>query len=191
MPGDLFSTLRTRAARVALKTSLIVGTALCAAGPLAMQAHAAGPTVQTNNGRVQGFYTKGIAEFLGIPYAAPPIGNLRWRPPVPHAPWGGVRQATAFGPECAQITELGAYGGLPNNNEDCLYLNVYTSAGADGNWYGSSEKLPVLMFIHGSCSAESGDDYDGSKLALQGHTVIVTINYRLNLFGYSGTSRHR
>ncbi len=94
-----------------------------------------------------------------------------------HVAWKGVLSARQFGPECAQIYELGAYGGLPNNNEDCLYLNVFTPAVKGGT------KLPVLLFIHGSGTSESGDDYDGSKLAGQGHTVIVTINYRLNLFG--------
>ena len=136
------------------------------------------PVVQTVAGKVQGYVNNyGVDAFLGIPYAAPPVGNLRWRPPVAHPSWSGVRSATAFGPECAQITELGAYGGLPNNNEDCLYLNVYTPAVKPG------DRLPVLLFIHGSGTSESGDDYDGSQLAGQGHTVVVTINYRLNLFG--------
>src|SRR5579872_1821858 len=110
MLGDLFSTLGGRAARLALKTSLALGTALCAAGPLAMPAHAGpgGPIVATTKGKVQGFVINGVSEFLGIPYAKPPIGNLRWRPPVAHSPWLGVRQATAFAPICAQISLLGA-----------------------------------------------------------------------------------
>jgi para-nitrobenzyl esterase len=136
------------------------------------------PVVKTDAGKVQGYVNNyGVDAFLGIPYAAPPVGNLRWRPPVKHVAWKGVLPTMQFGPECAQIYELGAYGGLPNNNEDCLYLNVYTPQ------VKSSAKLPVILFIHGSGTAESGDDYDGSKLASQGHTVVVTINYRLNLFG--------
>ena len=174
--------LRKDTSRAALKTSMALGLTLSAGALLApIQANATTnltPVVETAAGKLQGYVNNyGVDAFLGVPYAAPPVGNLRWRPTVPHASWSGVRSATTFGPECAQIAEQGAYGGLPNNNEDCLYLNVYTPSAKAGT------KLPVLMFIHGSGTAESGDDYDGSKLAGQGHTVVVTINYRLNLFG--------
>ena len=182
MLGSLFSTLRGRAARVALKTSLALGTALCAVGPLAMQAHAApggGPIVTTTQGKVQGFVVNGVSEFLGIPYARPPIGNLRWRPPVAHPSWGGVKQATAFGPICAQITLLGAYAGPANNNEDCLYLNVWTPLAQAG------QNLPVIFWIHGGGNVDGETPgYDGSKLAAQGHTVVVSMEYRMNLFGW-------
>ena len=87
---------------------------MVAAGALTapMQAQAASPLkVETKEGPVKGFLKNGVAEFLGIPYAAPPVGNLRWKPPQKHAPWTNVLQATAFGPTCAQITELGVVCG--------------------------------------------------------------------------------
>jgi Carboxylesterase family len=84
--------------------------------------------VQTKQGPVQGFAKNGVTEFLGIPYAAPPVGNLRWMPPVEHAPWSNVLQATAYGPTCAQITTLGVFAGPANNNADCVFLNIFTPA---------------------------------------------------------------
>lgn len=177
----LFPWLRNRAAKSFLKASIGIGTMLCTAGPLALQAHASagGPIVATTQGKVQGFVVNGVSEFLGIPYAKPPVGNLRWRPPVAHANWSGVRQATAFGPICAQITLFGAYAGPSNSNEDCLYLNVFTPLPKAG------QKLPVLFWIHGGGDGDGETpDYDGSKLAAQGHTVVVSMGYRLNLFGF-------
>jgi para-nitrobenzyl esterase len=171
---------RKDARKFSLQNYLKLGAALIAGSlTVSTPVHATTtPVVKTDAGKVQGYINNyGVDAFLGIPYAAPPVGNLRWRPPVKHVAWKGVLPTMQFGPECAQIYELGAYGGLPNNNEDCLYLNVYTPQ------VKSSAKLPVILFIHGSGTAESGDDYDGSKLASQGHTVVVTINYRLNLFG--------
>ena len=82
--------------------------------------------IATTQGRVDGITKGGVQEFLGIPYAAPPVGALRWMPPQPAATWHGVRQAKAFGPTCAQVTTLGPFAGPPNSNEDCLYLNVFT-----------------------------------------------------------------
>lgn len=140
---------------------------------------APGPIAQTEAGPVQGFQTKGIAEFLGIPYATPPVGNLRWRPPVPHSSWSNVLKATAYGPTCAQINELGVFAGPANNNEDCLYLNVFTPN------LDPSARLPVIFWIHGGGNVDGeSNDYDGSKMATDGKTVVVTINYRLNLMGY-------
>jgi para-nitrobenzyl esterase len=157
---------------------------MVAAGALTapVQAQAASPLkVETKEGPVKGFLKDGVADFLGIPYAAPPVGNLRWNPPQKHASWTNVLQATAFGPTCAQITESGVFAGPANNNEDCLYLNVFTpNTDAD-----AKEKLPVIVFIHGGGDVDGeSNDYDGSKLAAQGHTVVVTLNYRLGLLGF-------
>jgi para-nitrobenzyl esterase len=137
--------------------------------------------VETTQGPVEGFLKNGVAEFLGIPYAAPPVGHLRWRPPVPHAPWTAVRDAKEFGNICLQITTLGPFAGPANANEDCLYLNVYSpNVHPEPN-----EVLPVLVWIHGGGNVDGGsNDYDGSKLATQGHIVVVTINYRLGLLGF-------
>lgn len=137
------------------------------------------PVVATHEGPVQGFISNGVAEFLGIPYAEPPVGNLRWRPPVDHKPWTHVLQATQYAPICALITTLGVFSGPPNNNEDCLYLNVFTP---DLN---PSAKLPVIVWIHGGGNVDGETPgYDGSKLALQGRTVVVSMEYRLNLMGF-------
>ncbi len=147
-----------------------------------LQANAAGNLkVETKEGPVKGFLKGGVAEFLGIPFAEPPVGNLRWKPPKKHAPWSNVLQAKAFGPTCAQITTLGVFAGPANNNEDCLYLNVYTpNVKPAGN-----EKLPVIFWIYGGGHVDGeSNDYDGSRLAAEGHTVVVTINYRLSLLGY-------
>jgi len=93
-----------------------------------------------------------------------------------------VLQATAYGPTCAQNSELGAFAGPVNNNEDCLYLNVFTP---DANPRNSHQLLPVMVWDHGGGEVDGeSNDYDGSKLARQGHTVVVTLNYRLNLFGF-------
>ncbi len=121
----------------------------------------------------------GIHEFLGIPYAEPPIADLRWRPPVAAKPWEGVRRATHFGPACAQITTLGPFAGPANNNEDCLTLNVFTPE------IGNASKLPVLVWIHGGGNMDgSSSDYDATRLAAAGKIVVVTINYRLGLLGW-------
>jgi para-nitrobenzyl esterase len=141
--------------------------------------------VQTNDGPVQGFVKNGVTEFLGIRYAAPPVGKLRWMPPQSPAPWTKVLQATAFGPTCAQPTELGVFAGPANNNADCLYRNIFTPAINKGKSNGRNGKLPVIFWIHGGGNVDGeSNDYDGSKLAAQGNTVVVTINYRLGLLGF-------
>ncbi len=133
-----------------------------------------GPIVQTTQGRVQGLTKGGLAEFFGIPYAAPPVGNLRWRPPVVHAPWTGILKATAFGPTCAQI-ENSPFSGPTSTSEDCLYINIYAPVGA------AHKKLPVILWSYGGGDFEGeSNDYDGSKLALQGTpslspSIIVSI----------------
>jgi para-nitrobenzyl esterase len=137
------------------------------------------PVVETKEGPVQGFIANDVTAFLGIPYAEPPVGNLRWRPPKDPAPWTNVRKATEFAPICALITTLGVFSGAPNNNEDCLYLNVFTP---DLN---PSARLPVIVWIHGGGNVDGETPgYDGSKLASQGKTVVVTMEYRLNLMGF-------
>jgi para-nitrobenzyl esterase len=137
------------------------------------------PVIETKEGPVQGFIANDVTAFLGIPYAEPPVGNLRWRPPKDSAPWTNVRKATEFAPICALTTTLGVFSGPPNNNEDCLYLNVFTP---DLN---PSARLPVIVWIHGGGNVDGETPgYDGSKLASQGKTVVVTMEYRLNLMGF-------
>lgn len=142
-----------------------------------------GPVVRTAEGAVRGFTKDGVDTFLGIPYAAPPVGNLRWRPPAPVKKWKDTLDATKFGNTCPQVTELGAFAGPTSVTEDCLFLNVYTT--------GSSRhgKKPVFVWIHGGGNVDGeSNDYDGSKLATGGplgtDTVVVIMNYRMGLFGY-------
>ncbi len=163
-------------------TAVTLAAALLgAAAPLQAQGNSDGPLVQTSDGPVRGFVSNGVYQFLGIPYAAPPVGARRWMPPQPHAAWTQPLNATAFAPTCAQITTLGVFAGPANNNEDCLFLNVFTPK------LGQGEKRPVLVWIHGGGFVDGeSTDYDGSKLAQQGPTVVVTINYRLGLLGYFG-----
>ncbi|MGN6176819.1 MAG: carboxylesterase/lipase family protein, partial [Streptosporangiaceae bacterium] len=139
-----------------------------------------GPVVSTGDGAVRGTTVGTVGEFLGIPYAAPPIGNLRWRPPAAAASWHGVRDATQFGPSCPQA--LTGNPLLPPGpiSEDCLYLNVYAPAVNSDDQGGR----PVLVWIHGGGLVQDGArDYDGSELAADG-VVVVTINYRLGALGF-------
>ena len=144
---------------------------------LAMTVAVSAAPVVTADGVVDGFSRSGVRHYLGIPYAAPPIGNLRWAPPQPVARWSGTRSAKAFGPTCAQVTTLGPFAGPANSNEDCLYLNVFAPPAA--------KKLPVLVWIHGGGYVDGeSNDYDATRLATRGRMVVVTFNYRLNLFGF-------
>ena len=117
-----------------------------------------------------------VRVFKGVPFAAPPVGDLRWRAPKPAAHWDGVRKADEFSPVCMQ----GTGGGAQKNSEDCLYLNVWTAARTAG------EKRPVMVWIYGGgYNTGSGSQamYDGEALAKKG-AVVVTLNYRLGVFGF-------
>jgi para-nitrobenzyl esterase len=135
--------------------------------------------VRTDDGAVRGITAGAVDEFLGLPYAAPPTGNLRWRPPARPAAWASVRDATQFGPSCPQQASPFAPPGP--FSEDCLFLNVYTPTLGGMNDQGGR---PVLVWIHGGgLTQDAGRDYDGSKLAADG-IVVVTINYRLGALGF-------
>jgi para-nitrobenzyl esterase len=163
--------------KLGLRTILAV-SALCASFHGASAAP--GPLVATQEGIVKGLIDdKGVAEFLGVPFAEPPLGNLRWKPPKKHSPWAGVLTTQAYAPICAQVTTLGVFAGPPNSNEDCLYLNVFTPN------LDPSAGLPVIVWIHGGGNVDGeAPGYDGSKLAADGKTVVVTLQYRLNLMGW-------
>jgi len=137
--------------------------------------------VRTTKGLVKGIETNGVRAFLGIPYAAPPVGALRWRPPQEVAPWQGVRQADRFANHCPQNAP-GVFG-APSTTEDCLYLNVF--ALRHGQGASAAEHRPVMVWFPGGglFSGES-EDYDGSKLAKDGDTVVVTLNYRIGALGF-------
>jgi len=123
---------RGRAVLAALCTALMAATAVAAGAPAVDPGVGAAANfgvlriVSTASGTVRGMAVSGGYEFLGLPYAAPPTGNLRWRPPLPAADWHGVRDATQFGPSCPQPTQDNPFLPPGDLSEDCLYLNVYT-----------------------------------------------------------------
>jgi para-nitrobenzyl esterase len=139
-----------------------------------------GPRVATVSGIVQGVTEDDVTRFKGIPFAAPPVGEFRWRPPQPVAPWEGVRDASEFGPNCAQ----GGWGAAPGtiaegSSEDCLYLNLWKPADAK-----AKAKLPVMVWIHGGgFTGGSGAGSSGDQFARK-DVILVTINYRLGRLGH-------
>jgi para-nitrobenzyl esterase len=167
-----------------LAAAALAGLAVASAPALAA-GNGNGPTVSTSDGPVRGFVNNsGVNTFLGIPYAAPPVGSLRWMPPQPTS-HHSLLDATQFASNCPQVTELGAFAGPSSTNEDCLYVNVFTPSLKGSN--------AVLVWIHGGGYVDGeSTDYDASKLATGGPlgkpTVVVTINYRLGLFGFLSES---
>lgn len=143
--------------------------------------------IKTTGGELAGVAgaSPGVRVFKGIPFAAPPVGDRRWRAPEPPASWQGVRHADTFSANCMQRSANGGafppYGGdrsATTMSEDCLYLNVYTSAATAG------ERRPVMVWIHGGAwTSGAGAIYQGEELARKG-VVVVTINYRLGAFGF-------
>jgi len=139
-----------------------------------------GTLVRTEDGVVRGMRQESMRAFLGIPYAAPPVGNLRWRAPRPPQPWQGILDATQFAPHCAQNAYY--YFGTASNSEDCLYLNVFVPDRESDRSY--REGLPVMFWIHGGAlDYGQSDYYDPSPLVGKG-VIVVTINYRLGLLGF-------
>ncbi|MEU4875230.1 carboxylesterase family protein [Streptomyces sp. NPDC021608] len=132
-------------------------------------------TVRIRQGRVKGVTANGVTTFEGIPYAAPPVGPLRWQPPAAPPTWTGTRTAARPGPACAQPE-------VADSAEDCLYLNVTTPAD-DGA--GRAAPRPVVVWLHGGAfSSGSGDQYDATRMARQGDVTVVTVNSRLGALGF-------
>ncbi|MFK0233939.1 carboxylesterase/lipase family protein [Streptomyces vinaceus] len=152
------------------------------AGPAAATGAApdARPVVDTDRGPVRGTSHGDHRTFEGIPYAAPPTGPLRWRLPRPAARWTGVRDAGAPGARCVQLPAVGPGG--PSGAEDCLYLNVTTPPPAP-----AAHRRPVMVWFHGGGFVNgAGDLYRPDRLAARGGAVVVTVNYRLGIFGLFG-----
>ena len=134
--------------------------------------------VSTKDGKLQGLAKAGTVQYLGVPFAAPPVGDLRWRPPEPVTPWRGVRKATRFGGSCPQNKDLGDYA-KASVTEDCLYLNVYVPAKL------SKTPRAVMAWIPGGGAiVGASDDYDGAALARRGDVIVVIMNYRLGALGF-------
>lgn len=170
--------------------AVVIAVGVLAAGLVSCTGQAAAPSspgsrshppsrsllvVSLTDGQIRGKQTGGTDEYLGIPYAEPPVGPLRWRPPRPPSPWDGTRAATRFAPHCPQSGRL---FGRASTSEDCLYLNVFASAGhrASGR--------PVMVWIHGGAFvAGESDDYDPRGLVAD-RVIVVTINYRLGALGF-------
>lgn len=143
----------------------------------------AAPIVRTASGNIQGTTEEGVSSFKGIPFAAPPTGDYRWRPPQPVQPWNDVRQATTFGSSCAQggFTPGSAPALLPNTSEDCLYVNVWKPAAAN-----AGAKLPVMVWIYGggfTGGSAAAPNTSGTQFAKDG-VILVAANYRVGRFGF-------
>jgi para-nitrobenzyl esterase len=165
---------------------VLLGTVSCTAHRAApspassAQAARSSLVVSIANGKIRGKRAGGVDEYLGIPYAAPPVGPLRWKPPQPlPGGWDGIRAATRFAPHCAQ--PKGVFG-QASTSEDCLYLNVYAPSGH------RAAGMPVMVWIHGGAlTAGESNDYDASALVADG-VIVVTINYRLGALGFLADS---
>ncbi len=173
----------TGAKRFVVSIMVVIATVLSACGS-ASKPSAARPignqtalVIPTVDGTVHGKTTGATDEYLGIPYAAPPVGPLRWRPPQPVTRWSGVREATQFAPHCAQPASS---FGVASMAEDCLYLNVFAPAGVAP----AGRNLPVMVWLHGGALIwGESDDYDPTALVSQG-VMVVTVNYRLGALGF-------
>jgi para-nitrobenzyl esterase len=186
--------VRTGLAAAAAATSVVIAAVACTTATTtatpgtsksAAQNRESRLVVATAGGAVRGQAAAAGVEFLGIPYAAPPVGALRWQPPRPAPPWHGTRAAAAYGPHCPQPP--GSFG-RASTSEDCLYLNVFTPAGS------KARNLPVMVWVHGgSLRTGESDDYNPAGLVRDG-VVVVTINYRLGALGFlahSALASHR
>ncbi len=171
-----------------------VAASLLAAGPLSIAKAATsgteGEVVTTAAGKIRGAFENKVHAFKGIPYAAPPVGPLRFMPPAKAQPWTGVRDALTLGPEAPQTSAEGLvpdflWAMIPKNpamSEDCLHLHVWTPAPGDGH------KRPVMVWLHGGGFASGSANwplYDGGNLAAKQDVVVVGVNHRLNVFGFT------
>ncbi len=154
--------------------------ALLASAVLTVANAASAPVVQTADGRIQGSLRHGIDSFKGIPFAAPPIGRLRWRAPRPVKPWPGILLATHYRPACMQRGMYPRTAAPEPISEDCLYLNLWKPAAP------YTQALPVMVWIHGGALEQGSASvplYAGGPLARRG-VIVVTISYRLGAFGF-------
>src|SRR3954469_20643336 len=159
--------------------SLVIAFALTGSMCWGQTANPGSGTVQIETGSLRGITTNGVITFLAVPYAAPPVGVLRWAAPKPARPWSGIRDAIKPGVAAAQ-----GVAGRPNSNtnEDCLFLNItapVTSA--------KRSPKPVMVWLHGGgFSSGSSSEYDPHRMVSLGDVIVVTVEFRVNIFGYFG-----
>lgn len=154
---------------------IAVLTSIVAAGAVAQNQ----AIVKIESGSLRGIVKGGVDEYLGIPYAAAPVGELRWKPPLAEKPWSSTFSANEMGKTCPQ-TDVGVFA-APSTSEDCLYLNVYVGHSLNQLKGGR----PVLVWFHGGgLIVGESNYYDGTLLAAQGSAVVVTVNYRLGILGF-------
>jgi para-nitrobenzyl esterase len=168
--------------RILAGFALLIACSACAQQP-ENKSEQKGPTVQTKSGILRGVTEGDVSSFKGVPFAAPPVGANRWRPPQPFPAWPGERDASKYGADCAQRGFGAANGGIsPTSSEDCLFLNVWRPTSAS-----KGAKLPVMVWIHGGAfvfgSGNQGDGFSGATFTNQG-VILVTINYRLGRLGF-------
>ncbi|MEU6123426.1 carboxylesterase family protein [Streptomyces sp. NPDC047123] len=170
-----------RIRRAVSAVAALAAAAAAVLGPLPAQAATGtggGTLVRTDDGWLRGTATAEGRQFLGVPYARPPVGDLRWKAPRPVRPWDGVRRATGFGNRCVQSASWDPGYENPSHTEDCLDLNVHTPEGRTG-------RLPVLVWLHGGgLTAGAGSDIVPDTFARRTGAVVVTVNYRLGALGF-------
>ncbi len=158
--------------KYSVRVTLAVAMLLCARSAAAQIG-----VVSVTGGRIEGVTADGMTSFKGIPFAAPPVGALRWRAPQPVKPWSGIKKADHFAPSCMQDPSTLKQLGAPLTvSEDCLYLNVWTPAKS------ARERLPVMVWIYGGAFTEGSASwplYDGTRLAKKG--VVLTKHLRLEV----------
>src|SRR6185312_9007185 len=162
-----------------MRPSFVTSLALIGVALALVPGTAGAQVVHTATGNVQGVHDGVADEWRGVPYARPPVGALRWRPPRPAQAWTGTRGATQFATECAQpaFNEQGQVTGA-DGSEDCLYLNVFVPAGAS-----PSSRLPVMVHLHPGANSVGAPYQDADAFVRRG-VIVVTMAYRLGMFGF-------
>ncbi|MFZ2338100.1 MAG: carboxylesterase family protein [Bacteroidales bacterium] len=165
--------------KTALLSLAIILYCSCSAQRTSVNSAKYEPVIRTASGMVRGVNEGDVDIFRGIPYAAPPVGEFRWRPPQPAASWEGLRDAIEFGATCAQAGWGSAPGSIQSgSSEDCLFLNIWKPAGAK-----QGAKLPVMVWIHGGAFVGGSGNTSGNGFATKG-VILVSFNYRLGRLGH-------